>query len=95
MAQVTFIKDGKKVVVTASDDGDQSILELAQENDIQMDNACGGNGVCTTCMCKIHEGKENLTEVNESEEMMGMDDGETRLGCQAKVTGDVTVEPAY
>ena len=29
--------------------GEQTFLEICQDNDIEMDNACGGNGVGTTC----------------------------------------------
>lgn len=97
MAQVTFIKDGQTIVVQASDDGAQSLLEIAHANNINMDHACGGNGVCTTCMCKIQEGAENLNELTDAEDMMGVDDGtgSVRLGCQAFVKGDVVVEPAF
>jgi ferredoxin len=46
-------------------------------------------------MCRVHSGQENLSAVTDNEEMMGMSDGETRLGCQAKISGDITIEPAF
>ena len=94
---ITMIKDGaEKTLENVS--SDLSLLELAQENNIQMDTACGGNGACTTCMVKVHEGAENLSEVTDREEMMGMssDSPDFRLGCQCKVNGgDVKVELMY
>lgn len=42
------------------------------------------NGVCGTCEVEIIEGMENLPEVNEEEEDLGMEDNR-RLGCQLHV----------
>ena len=54
-----------------------------------MDQACGGNGVCTTCMIKVNSGVENLSPMTEKEEMMGLDpeNPEVRLGCQCMLNG--------
>ena len=96
MANVKITKDGSTSTVQVTDK-EQNLLDLAQENGIQIDNACGGNGVCTTCMVQVQSGGENLSPVTDAEEMMGMDDGETRLACQTCVTGegDVEVEAAF
>lgn len=93
MAKVTFIKDGKPVIV-ATDEAGKNLLELAQDNDVNMEYACGGNGVCTTCLIKVQKGEENLGELTEQEELMLEDsnDKTTRLGCQCQVNGDSTVE---
>jgi ferredoxin len=96
MAKITYIKNGKKIEIESPSTG-QSLLEIAQENLIEMDSACGGNGVCTTCLVKVVEGAENLGSVTEKEEIMGMDadNPEYRLGCQCSVNGDCCVELAY
>jgi len=94
---ITMIKDGNETLIKGSKK-DATLLEVAQDNNVQMDNACGGNGACTTCMVKVHKGAENLSEVTDREEMMGMnsDNPEYRLGCQCKITGgDVNVELMY
>ncbi|MBT5855035.1 (2Fe-2S)-binding protein [bacterium] len=50
------------------------------------------NGVCGTCEVEILEGMENLNEVTEEEEDLGME-GNKRLGCQCKIkSGTVTLE---
>jgi len=95
MAKVTIVKNGKTYEVES--DGTLTLLELCNENDIEMEQACGGNGVCTTCLVEVKEGAENLSEITDREEMMGMDpeDPKQRLGCQCKANGDCTVELAY
>jgi 2Fe-2S ferredoxin len=70
----------------------KSILQVALDNGILMEHACGGNGFCTTCLCKVKSGGENLGERNDKEENMGITEENERLGCQATVNGDVEVE---
>jgi ferredoxin len=90
MPKVTFIYNGEMKEVEG--EAGKTILEIAIENDIPMEHACGGNGFCTTCMCKVKKGKENLSDRNEREENMGVINDPDRLGCQAKVEGDVEIE---
>jgi ferredoxin len=93
--KITYIKNGTPIQIET--DSDQSLLAVAQENMVEVDSACGGNGVCTTCLVKVVNGAENLTPVTEKEEVMGMDasNPEYRLGCQCSATGDCEVELAY
>ena len=50
------------------------------------------NGVCGTCEIEVLEGLENLNEMTEEEEDMGME-GNKRLGCMCMIKGgSVTVE---
>ena len=93
--KVTFRRDGEKITVDCP--CGQTLLDTARENDIQMDNACGGNGVCTTCMVKVKSGVENLSPMTDREEMMGLDpeQPEIRLGCQCQANGECDVEIAY
>ncbi len=86
--KVIFRKDGNKIELNDQDAG-QSLLEIANSNDVQIDQACGGNGVCTTCMVRIRDGKENLNPMTEKEEMMGLDpeQPDVRLGCQCRING--------
>lgn len=95
MPKVTLIKDGQKYVFEAKEG--QSILEVALENGIDLEHACGGYGFCTTCMCHVKDHPENLEDVTEREIEMGIskEEGDARLGCQARVKGDVEVEAEY
>lgn len=69
----------------------KTLLQIALDNGIPMEHACGGNGFCTTCLCKVREGAANLGPATDREQMMGVE-GDERLGCQAIAQGDVTVE---
>lgn len=92
MPKVTYIlPGGEKKVVENAPEG-ETVLRIGLDNGVPMESACGGNGFCTTCMCGIAEGMENLTPRNDREENMGVTDDPKRLGCQARVRGDVTVE---
>ncbi len=89
MSTVTFILGDQRKTVSA-DDG-KTILQIALDAGVPIEHACGGNGFCTTCLCRAQEGAEHLSPKNDRETMMGLE-GEDRLGCQAQVHGDVTVE---
>lgn len=93
MAKVTF-KIGNQITTVEGKDG-QSILQIALDNDIPQEHACGGNGFCTTCMCTVKKGLDQLSDRNEREENMGLTMDPYRLGCQARIKGedaDIEVE---
>lgn len=90
MPTVTFVTGDQTQTVQAEDG--QTLLQIALDAGIAVEHACGGNGFCTTCLCNVQEGMENLSERNDREENMGIVDDPERLGCQTKVHGDVTVE---
>src|ERR1700676_2336072 len=74
----------------------ESILDVAINFGITLDHACGGVCACTTCHVIVKAGENNLTEPDEDElDRLDTAPGLTtrsRLGCQAVITGDVTVE---
>ncbi len=91
MATVTFIGTDGQVHKVEAQNG-ETILKIALDNNIPMEHACGGNGFCTTCMCQVEQGMDNLSPRNENEENMGVTDDPHRLSCQSQVQGDVTVK---
>ena len=75
----------------------RTILQIALENGISIEHACGGNGFCTTCSCDVRSGQSMIdngavSSVNDREENMGVEGPERRLSCQAKVYGDIEVK---
>jgi 2Fe-2S ferredoxin len=74
----------------------ESILDVALNFGIQLEHACGGSCACTTCHVVVKSGDENLSEPEEDElDRLDTAPGLTlhsRLGCQAVVKGNVTVE---
>lgn len=74
----------------------ESLLDVAIEHDVPLQHACGGFCACTTCHVHVKSGLENLS-ASEEEEEERLDRAtnitlQSRLGCQAKIHGDVTVE---
>ena len=73
-----------------------SLLDIALAHDIHLEHNCGGSCACTTCHVIVRAGEENLSPMEPDEEdRLDMAEGLTihsRLGCQAVVRGDVTVE---
>ncbi len=106
--QVTFLPEGKTVQfehgkLPYQDHGkEESILDVALNNGIHLEHACGGNCACTTCHVWVKEGAENLSEMEDDEadrlDMAADLQLNSRLGCQAVITkpGKVVVEiPAW
>jgi ferredoxin, 2Fe-2S len=79
-------------VKTVEAENGQTLLQIALDNGIPMEHACGGNGFCTTCMCKVKKGMPNLSSRNDREENMGIIEDPDRLSCQAQVQGDTEIE---
>ncbi|MBI1812677.1 (2Fe-2S)-binding protein [Candidatus Peregrinibacteria bacterium] len=90
MPNVTFHTNGQIKTVEAPEG--RNLLQIALDSGIPMEHACGGNGFCTTCMCTVKKGMENLSPRNDREENMGVTDDPARLSCQAEVKGDVEIE---
>ena len=79
-----------------SHDGEPgSILDVLLGHKVELDHACGGKCACTTCHVIVKEGEQNLSEMQDNEvDRLDTAPGLTmhsRLGCQAKVKGDVTI----
>lgn len=78
----------------------ESLLDIAMNFGIPLEHACGGSCACTTCHVIVVEGDAHLSEA-EDDELDKLDTAadltlHSRLGCQAVVTGDVTVRlPAW
>lgn len=92
MPKVTFLPQG----ITVDAKKGESLLDLALEYGVSIQHACGGCCACTTCHARIESGFENLSQVDEdeAERLEYLDDPtpNSRLCCQAKVMGDVTVQ---
>ena len=102
MPKVTFANTGQTVEFESGqlpyhDHGKpESLLDVAMHFGIQLEHACGGSCACTTCHVVVKHGDNNLSTPDDDElDRLDMAPGLTlhsRLGCQAVVTGDVTVE---
>jgi 2Fe-2S ferredoxin len=108
MPKVTYIIDGEPHVVEFESGNvpyshhgkPESFLDIAKNFDIPLEHACGGSCACTTCHVIVREGEDNLSPM-EDDEADRLDTAwgltaQSRLGCQAVISGDVVCElPMY
>ncbi|MFQ5580218.1 MAG: 2Fe-2S iron-sulfur cluster-binding protein [Nitrospiria bacterium] len=96
MPKIIFKSDRPGENLTLEAKAGTTILDVALDNDIDLEHNCGGSCACTTCHVIIREGMTHLSEMEEDEEdRLDTAEGLTlhsRLGCQARVNGDVVVE---
>lgn len=67
----------------------QSILDIAMENGINIEHACGGVCACSTCHVYVEQGADRLSEPTEPEEdhveeAPGLHTAH-RLSCQCEI----------
>jgi 2Fe-2S ferredoxin len=71
MATIVFTFEDKSIPQPICIDNvpaDQSILEIAEENNIHLNHNCGGVCACSTCHVYIHQGEVFLEEISDKEE---------------------------
>jgi 2Fe-2S ferredoxin len=92
MPRVTFLHpEGKSGEV----DMNTSLLDAAKTLGFSLNHDCGGNASCTTCRVEVQMGQEHLSEIDFDEQDLldreALSEPWHRLGCQARVLGDVIV----
>lgn len=92
MTTIVFLGDDKAVSV--SDPG-MTVLDVSIAHKIPHLRECGGHGRCTTCRVRICDGIQHVSPRSPRETELADArrwDRFTRLACQARVAGDVTLE---
>lgn len=92
MALIRFIEQDLEVEVPIG----SSILEASKKIHAPEGDACGGVCACSTCHVYVERGAQLLSEAEDDEEDI-LDKAfdvklTSRLGCQARVVGDGTIE---
>lgn len=80
-------------ITVAAEDG-ETVLEVANRADIDIEALCAGKGICGTCKVQVREGEDNLSEVLEVERATldaDLLEDSYRLACGAELHGPVTV----
>ncbi len=93
-----FEQKGLEPVTLTNIAADQSILEIALDNNIELHHNCGGVCACSTCHLYVEKGDEYLPELSDKEEDF-IDRAvnpklNSRLGCQCVLqegSGEITV----
>ena len=107
-SQFTFDPQGKTVNILTGEILEEkdwllgSLLQLALNNDIDLDHSCGGVCACSTCHVIVRTGSESCNVATEDEEdMLDLAPGlqaQSRLACQCVPDGtqELVVEiPAW
>ena len=81
-----FEQKGLEPVTLSGIEPDQSVLEVALKNDIELHHNCGGVCACSTCHIYVDQGEDFLEELSDKEEDF-IDRAvnprlNSRLGCQ-------------
>ena len=92
MPEIRFRKENLVVVVDAG----TTILEAAKRIGAPQGDRCGGVCACSTCHVYVVQGLEHTGEIAD-EEFDILDKAQavtskSRLGCQARVHGDIEVD---
>lgn len=93
-----FEQKGLQPVTLSGVEADQSLLEVALKNDIELHHNCGGVCACSTCHLYVETGECYLEELSDKEEDF-IDRAinpklNSRLGCQCVLqngSGEVVV----
>ncbi|MEX5217171.1 MAG: 2Fe-2S iron-sulfur cluster-binding protein [Nitrospiraceae bacterium] len=92
MPRVTFLHSQGR---TGEVEADVTLLEASKALGFPLNHDCGGNASCTTCRVEVQMGGENLSEIDFEEQDLldreALSEPWHRLGCQARVQGDVVV----
>jgi 2Fe-2S ferredoxin len=90
--RVTFLHSQGR---TGEVEADVTLLEASKALGFPLNHDCGGNASCTTCRVEVQMGGENLSEIDFEEQDLldreALSEPWHRLGCQARVQGDVVV----
>ena len=84
--EFNFEQKGLSPVKLENVEPDQSLLEIALQNDIDLHHNCGGVCACSTCHLYVNAGEEFMEEISDKEEDF-VDRAinprlNSRLGCQ-------------
>jgi adenylate cyclase len=84
--KIVFLNDGRRGIVAQG----RTVLEAALDLGVAIDYVCGGTGACSTCRVECVVNPQNLSPIELNEVAYDMGPG-VRLGCQARIEGDVGV----
>lgn len=94
-AQIRFTKPQLKPIEVPAG---SNLMKALDDAGIPVASSCGGQGVCTKCLVKVIEGKENLSAKNDLENDMQEIhefDRNQRMSCQVEVNGDIQIDTDY
>jgi 2Fe-2S ferredoxin len=97
MGKIIFhFEDKTKPSLTFEMEEGDSVLDIAEDNDVELNHNCGGVCACSTCQVYVEKGMDLLQEISDKEEDF-IDRARnpklnSRLGCQCVLEEDGTIE---
>ena len=85
-------------IVLEMAENEQNILTVMRDAEVYVKSSCGGHATCGDCMIKVVSGEDNLSPPPFEEiKLLGnvFHITKERLGCQTKITGDVTIDISH
>lgn len=86
MPVVTIQPEGKRFLASHG----TSLIDILVGEGVNIENVCGGRGICKKCIIEVVKGK--LSEPTAREYELIMVSRKLRLACQAKVVEDVVIK---
>ena len=94
-ALVRFTKSNRNPIDV---EAGSNLMSLLLENGVPVASSCNGDGVCAKCRVQIKAGVENISPINETEEILqdreSLKSG-TRFSCQVTVFGEIEIDTPY
>jgi 2Fe-2S ferredoxin len=93
MARITFkFEEKEKTPIHFEIEEGDSILDIAQDYDVELNHNCGGVCACSTCHVYVEVGMDSLAEISDKEEDF-IDRARnpklnSRLACQCVLESD-------
>jgi len=86
MPTIVFLNEGRAAQVPEG----TTVLEAALNLGVRISHVCNGGGTCSTCRVETVAGAQNLSPIEPNEVAYSMGPN-VRLGCQARILGNVGV----
>jgi 2Fe-2S ferredoxin len=86
--------NGSVVSHSIVQDPNKPLLEILNDLHVSIDQSCGGNGTCGTCLYRVVAGFDHISEMQELESEIAADRRflkDERLACQSYVFGDIKI----
>lgn len=98
-AESKLVNKGKVKIIINDDEekspvveGGSNLLATLSNNSIFLPSACGGQGTCALCTCKVLEGAGDPLPTEEGQLTRAQLKENIRLACQIKVKNDLRIE---
>lgn len=94
MPTIRFVKNRPAIEVQEGANLMKSLLEAH----LPVASSCHGDGICGRCRVIIVDGKDHLSPVNPTEEILRdrlKIPADVRISCQTQVFGDIVVDTTY